>query len=238
MEDLMCNYGGFLPLSMVDYPSHSACVVFLRGCPGRCPNCINKDLQDGKNMVSTEWVLDRIDEAAKFVSAVVISGGECLMQSEAVQYIAAYSQDIGLKVGIETAGLFPESLESVLPHVDRVLLSIKCKLNNVEYMTAMGVTMQWTGLVNFAGRVQKCLDVLDSWDGEVEFITPIFQPDIECMRHAIVDLDNHISSPRTWKLVPGLYPNKEQKPISKVELRALASSINSYLAKSNIKVIT
>ena len=36
--------GGFLPLSLIDYPGMPCAVVFTMGCNVRCPFCHNPDL--------------------------------------------------------------------------------------------------------------------------------------------------------------------------------------------------
>ena len=43
----MFRIGGFLPLSLCDYPGRVAAVVFTRGCNFRCPFCHNFELVDG-----------------------------------------------------------------------------------------------------------------------------------------------------------------------------------------------
>jgi len=68
-------------------------------------------LLNGDTPIDIDVVLDLLDEASGFVSAVVLSGGEPLMQIEAVNEIATYAQSIGLKIGIHTA--HPELLSQV-----------------------------------------------------------------------------------------------------------------------------
>jgi pyruvate formate lyase activating enzyme len=41
------NLGGIVHLSTVDWTGSACTVIFLRGCPMRCPHCQNKDLQSG-----------------------------------------------------------------------------------------------------------------------------------------------------------------------------------------------
>ena len=58
------NFGGIVPLSTVDWPGRAAMVVFLRGCPLRCPHCHNSRLREG------ERLLDLHDIASRIVSEV------------------------------------------------------------------------------------------------------------------------------------------------------------------------
>ena len=106
------NFGGVESLSTVDYPGHAAITIFFRGCDRRCKWCHNKELLNGDTPIDIDVILDLLDEASGFVSAVVLSGGEPLLQIEAVNEIATYAQSIGLKVGIHTA--HPELLSQVV----------------------------------------------------------------------------------------------------------------------------
>ena len=66
-------------------------------------------------------ILDLLDEASGFVTAVVLTGGEPLLQIEAVTEIASYAHAIGLKVGIHTA--HPEKLGEIKGLVDYAWVS-------------------------------------------------------------------------------------------------------------------
>lgn len=62
---MLVNFGGIVPLSTVDWPGRAAMVVFLRGCPLRCPHCHNKMLQSGENMVAFHSIASRIVSEVK-----------------------------------------------------------------------------------------------------------------------------------------------------------------------------
>ena len=117
----MINFGGWVPLSTVDYPGLASTVIFLRGCHVRCERCHNKHLWDGREERTERYIFDLIDSTRAFVSAVVISGGEPLDQPDAVRSIAAYAHGIGMKVCVHTSG--EGELGRLLPYVDVVLLS-------------------------------------------------------------------------------------------------------------------
>ncbi len=44
---MLVNFGGFVPLSTVDWHGRAVCTVFFRGCSARCFYCHNKHLQRG-----------------------------------------------------------------------------------------------------------------------------------------------------------------------------------------------
>jgi len=63
------------------------------------------------------------------VSGVVFSGGEPTMQKEALLSLARSSKEMGLVVGIQTNGVFTDTLEALIGEgiVDRVALDIKAR---------------------------------------------------------------------------------------------------------------
>lgn len=59
------NLGGIVPLSTVDWPGRAAMVVFLQGCPLRCPHCQNPQLQSGERYVPLHYIVSRIVSEVK-----------------------------------------------------------------------------------------------------------------------------------------------------------------------------
>lgn len=49
------NLGGIVHLSTVDWTGSATTVIFLRGCPLRCPHCQNCSLQTGENLVDLSF---------------------------------------------------------------------------------------------------------------------------------------------------------------------------------------
>ena len=150
-----------MPLSTVDWPGRAAMVVFLRGCPLRCPFCQNSSLQQGENFVEFSYIANKIKRivnpdlgmdqltltdavnlvmAKPLLSALVVSGGEPLMQPEPVKMIANLAKGLGLDMGIETSGYYPDRLSALLRMnlLDKVFLDIKAPLKEPEYEIATG----------------------------------------------------------------------------------------------------
>jgi pyruvate formate lyase activating enzyme len=63
------NFGGIVPLSTVDWPGRASMVIFLRGCPLRCPHCHNQRLQTGENLVALHSIASRIVSEVKGIRA-------------------------------------------------------------------------------------------------------------------------------------------------------------------------
>lgn len=147
------NLGGIVPLSTLDWTGIAAAVIFMRGCPLRCPYCHNRHLQSGESFEDLSSIKKEIDEAAPFITAIVLSGGEPLVQLKASRQIAQFAKEIGLKVGLETCGYFPDRLADLLAEglVDKVFLDIKEALRDPEYSNA-------TGRKDIAHRIRESLE--------------------------------------------------------------------------------
>ena len=70
-----------------------------------------------------------INTSSPFISGVVISGGEPTLQKEALIALAGFVKKKGLLVGIQTNGLFPGTLESLIQQnlVDKIALDYKTR---------------------------------------------------------------------------------------------------------------
>lgn len=120
--------------------------VFLKGCNLRCPWChnpetisrypvtltyakANKTVTYGRTM-TVEEVLRDVTEDTDFYresgGGVTVSGGEPLLQHEAVAELAKSLREKDISVLIDTAGCVPWShFEAVLPYVDTVFFDWK-----------------------------------------------------------------------------------------------------------------
>lgn len=127
------NYAGTVPLSTLDWTGKSAVTIFFRGCPLRCPYCQNHPYLEGAGFVELEFVKEQIKSSKPFVSTVVFSGGEPLMQ-EAVIPLAEFAKNIGLLVGIHTNGCYPERVAEMIERelVDKFFIDLKAPLEDPE----------------------------------------------------------------------------------------------------------
>jgi len=195
------NFGGIVPLSTVDWLGRAAMVVFLRGCPLRCPHCQNQMLQTGERVVALHTIASRIASEVKgfpaarwarvrfdahplqinledasqrasskpFVNALVLSGGEPLLQPQACAGLFRLARSLHLATGLETSGCFPGRLETLLAkgQVDKVFLDLKTALLEPDYEKA-------TGKAGKAMLVTESLEICFKMGVELDVRTTIF----------------------------------------------------------------
>lgn len=129
-----------IPLSLSDYRGEPACVIFFSGCNYNCGYCHNWALQEkkGEHLVEVERLEEQIQKNT-LITACKVSGGEPLLQPEALMEIGQFAKSIGLKFGIDTNGTLPKVLADIIGFLDLVSLDIKTALDEVEYKKVSGV---------------------------------------------------------------------------------------------------
>lgn len=125
------NYADTVPLSTLDWRGKAAITIFFRGCPLRCPYCQNHPYLEEPDLVELDFVKERMKNSRPFVSAVVFSGGEPLMQKVVVP-LAELAKGLGLLVGIHTNGCYPEMAAELVKRklVDKFFIDIKAPPDN------------------------------------------------------------------------------------------------------------
>lgn len=118
--------GGFVPFTTTDYPGHLAAVVFCQGCPWRCAYCHNPHLLPAEAAEGHAWgdILAFLEKRRGLLDAVVYSGGEPTLQGGLVTAMRNV-KDMGFKVGLHSAGMYPDRLARVLPLLDWIGLDVK-----------------------------------------------------------------------------------------------------------------
>lgn len=118
--------GGYLPFTTIDFPGRLAAVVFLQGCPWRCPYCHNAQLQAFATPQEGAWEAIRVKlkQRRGLLDGVVFSGGEPTAQKGLAGAMREV-RDLGFAVGLHTSGAYPKALKELLPLVEWVGLDVK-----------------------------------------------------------------------------------------------------------------
>lgn len=124
--------GGFVPVSLCDFPGRVAAVVFTRGCNLRCPFCHNGALlaeqptPGSARLWDAQAVLERLGARRSRLGGVVISGGEPTLQPDLPEFLLAV-RALGLSVKLDTNGTRPDVLGLLLRErlLDYVAMDMK-----------------------------------------------------------------------------------------------------------------
>lgn len=147
-------YIGGTVISSVEFHGNMSLVIFMSKCPLACRYCHNVELLED----NTEWSLDKIkfeiDSSADFLDAVVVSGGEPLVQTDGVIEIFKHVREIGLKTKLDTSGIYPDKIHELLDLklIDYVSLDVKTTFSKYRKITG----------ANVGFNVKKSMELINS----------------------------------------------------------------------------
>lgn len=127
----------FTPFTLLDFPEHTACIVWFAGCNMECVYCYNPDIVFGKGKLSCDHFLNFLKTRIGMLDGVVLSGGECTTY----KYLVSFSSEIkkmGFKIKVDTNGGNPKVLETLMNEnlVDYVALDFKATSSKFYGITA------------------------------------------------------------------------------------------------------
>lgn len=152
-------------MTLLDFPGHVACTVFLQGCNFRCPFCHNTPLVLGTEAYSIEEFMRFLKKRQGLLDGVAITGGEPMLASDLPQLLSEIKA-LGYKVKLDTNGSFPDRLEDVLARklVDYVAMDIKNSPEKYELTS---------GAKNVLPAVEKSVVLLKECEVPYEFRTTV-----------------------------------------------------------------
>lgn len=143
-------------VTAVDGPG-TRMTIFLSGCPLRCLYCHNPDTMEMRRgeLVQLDELLARVSRYRRIFDrtggGITLSGGEPLMQPEAVSRIFQYARSQGIHTALDTSGhLGWRCSDDTLKNLDLCLLDIKSG-DEPTHQQVTGRELQPT--IDFAGRL-------------------------------------------------------------------------------------
>ena len=126
-------------MTLLDFPEHIACTVFLKGCNFRCPFCYNSSLLSDKENatdITEDDFFSFLKSRTNKLDGVAITGGEPLLQKEIKNFIIKI-KNLGFKVKLDTNGSNPKILQELisLNLVDYVAMDLKNSLEKYHITT-------------------------------------------------------------------------------------------------------
>ncbi len=132
---------GFNKTTLLDYPKHLACTVFLSGCNYRCPFCHNASLviNDGlDDVISEDDFFNHLKKRINVIEGVCITGGEPTIYKDLPEFIYGI-KELGFKVKLDTNGNNPKMIYYLLDNglLDYIAMDIKNAKN--KYDCSIGI---------------------------------------------------------------------------------------------------
>lgn len=156
---------GLQKLTVLDFPSQVACIVFTAGCSFRCPFCHNATLVNATGEeISEEEVLGYLKKRQGILDGVVITGGEPTIQKDLKEFIKKIKA-LGYKVKLDTNGYHPDVLEDLLS--DGLLDYVAMDIKNSKSRYPVTVGLQNIDL----SRIERSVELLKNGNAPYEFRT-------------------------------------------------------------------
>ena len=212
-------------ISTVEFHGNMSLVIFMSKCPLACRYCHNVELLEDNSEKSFEEIKDEIDSSADFLDAVVISGGEPLVQTDAVIQILKYVRQIGLKTKLDTSGIYPEKLKKILDLniLDYVSLDVKTTFSKYRKITGANVGFE----------VKKSMDLINQAGVHLEIRTT-YVPTLHTKKdiHNLVDeIEAEVYTIQQFRNKNVLDPALEEVEVPNPhDLAELAREIKPYFA--------
>jgi pyruvate formate lyase activating enzyme len=224
-------YVGGSVISSVEFHGNMSLVIFMSGCPLTCRYCHNVELLEDSTEKSFEEIKHEIDSSKDFLDAVVISGGEPLMQIDALIEIFTYVREIGLKTKLDTSGIYPDKLKQLLDLnlLDFVSLDIKTTFSKYRKITGSNVGFQ----------VKKSMELINEYDGVYLEARTTYVPTLHTKKdiiNLVDDIEADIYTIQQFRNKNVLDPALEKVEVPNPhDLADLAREIKPYF-KGQVKV--
>ena len=214
-------YVGGSVISSVEFHGNMSLVIFMSKCPLACRYCHNVELLEDDTEKTFEEMKSEIDNAADFIDAVVLSGGEPLMQLDALIELLTYIKGIGLKTKLDTSGIYPDKIEKLLDLelLDFVSLDVKAPFEKYRKVTG----------ANVGSQVKKSMKLLNSDDNVHLEVRTTYVPTLHTKKdiHNLVnDVEGDIYTIQQFRNKNVLDPALEKVEVPNPhDLRKLAEQI-------------
>jgi len=164
------EFVGLNKLSLLDFPSKTAAILFTNGCNFRCPFCHNglTLLYTAPTPIDFNDILSFLRKRVGILDGVVISGGEPTLMPDLKEKIKAI-KELGYSVKLDTNGTNPNVVKDLIDNklIDYVAMDIKNSLNKYSLTTG-------TNSLNL-DNIVKTIFILQNSNIDYEFRTTLIE---------------------------------------------------------------
>ena len=208
--------GGLQKTSLLDYPDKISAIIWTIGCNLRCPFCYNTKLvNENIDAISQEEILDFLKNRIGKLEAVVITGGEPLLQNDILEFISKIKQ-LGYLIKIDTNGTIPDKLEYLLEEnlIDYVSMDVKSPKYKYELLTGKPVDIS---------KIDTSISIIKKLAPDYEFKTTIIPELIN--KKDIIEIASWLKNAKRYYL----QQFKNNTPLISQKLQEIRPYTNNYL---------
>lgn len=205
---MFMEIGGLQKITLIDYPGHIACVVFLVGCNFRCPWCYSPELVLPDKIVrqpkiEEEEFFDFLENKKGLIDGVVICGGEPTINENLPDFINDI-RAMGFKTKLDTNGSNPQVIKSLLKAkiLDYIAMDIKAFPDEENYLKSSGVKIG-------VDKIKESIEIIKNSGIDYEFRTTVV-PSIH-KKSDIIKIAEYLAPSRRYFL-QNFRPEKTLQP--------------------------
>lgn len=161
---------GLQKMTLLDFPGHVACTVFLGGCDFRCPFCHNYELAEGKAqpLMTEEELLSFLEKRIGLLDGVAFTGGEPLLHRDLPELLEKI-RSLGFSTKVDTNGNHPKLLREILDRGLANYVAMDIKNSPEKYALTCGVDS-----INM-DPILESIDILRNSSIDYEFRTTMVE---------------------------------------------------------------
>ncbi|MDE6029341.1 MAG: anaerobic ribonucleoside-triphosphate reductase activating protein [Clostridiales bacterium] len=165
---------GIQKLTLLDYPEHTACTLFVNGCNFRCAFCHNSELLGGNvEFYDEAEVFAFLAKRARVLEGVCVTGGEPTLYTD-LDRLLGKIKDLGYSVKLDTNGYMPDRLAALIDAelVDYVAMDIKNSPD--RYAETAGVPQDKFDISRIERSIEVVLDSAPDYEFRTTVVTELF----------------------------------------------------------------
>lgn len=126
------------PFTLLDFPEHTACIIWFSGCNMRCGYCHNPQIVKGKGRGNINQILTFLEKRKGLLDGVVLSGGEASIYAGLIDFAHQVKQ-MGYAIKLDTNGTRPDMIVKLLKNnlLDYVALDYKAPPEKFKKVTGI-----------------------------------------------------------------------------------------------------
>lgn len=195
---------GYVKNSLIDYPAHISCAVFLGGCNFDCWYCHNRSYIKGQGDIESETVLEFLKRRKGLIQGVVVSGGEPTLNAELPDFLNKI-KEMGYLVKLDTNGSRPKVVKDIISQglVDYIAMDYKAPLEKYPEIVHVNVNIN---------DIKESIDTILASNIDYEFRTTFVPTLIDA---DIVKIAKEISSSKKYCLQQYRHEDEYSKILGK-----------------------
>lgn len=156
-------------MTLLDYPEHTACTLFVPGCNFRCPFCHNSELlSDGVEFYDEREIFDFLRKRARVLEGVCVTGGEPTVYTD-LDRLLRKIKELGYLVKLDTNGYLPDRLSALIEESLLDYIAMDIKNSPDRYAETAGLPPERFDI----SRITRSIELIRSSGVEYEFRTTV-----------------------------------------------------------------